>query len=159
MKTILVTGGAGFIGSHVTLLLLEQGFKVIVFDSFVNSSKKALLSVLKILKKTNPSFQKNLFVHKGDLRNKKSVEDLFKKYIESKKSIDCVIHLAGLKDVADSFSRPFEYWETNFIGSLNLLKVMDLYDCRRIVFSSSASVYDPNLKNLISEKLFKIFQI
>ena len=152
MKTVLVTGGAGFIGSHVTLLLLEEGFEVIVFDSFINSSNKVFMSILKILKKSNPLFQKNLFVHEGDLRNKKSVEDLFKKYIQGKKSIDCVIHLAGLKDIADSFIRPFEYWETNFIGSLNLLKVMDLYDCKRIVFSSSASVYEPNLKNLISEK-------
>ena len=90
-------------------------------------------------------------MHKGDLRNKKSVEYLFKKYIKGRKTIDCVIHLAGLKDVADSFIRPFDYWQTNFSGTLNLLKVMDLYNCNRIVFSSSASVYEPHLKNLISE--------
>ena len=70
MRTILVTGGAGFIGSHITLFLLERGFKVIVFDSFVNSSDKSLRAILNILKQTYPSFQDNLFVHKGDLRNK-----------------------------------------------------------------------------------------
>ena len=151
MIRILLTGGAGFIGSHICLLLLESGFEVIVIDSFVNSSIKSLKRVQSILSKTNSENVKNLIIIKGDLNNINDIKKIFESSIKENKPIEAVIHLAGLKSVRESFLQPLNYWENNLICSINLLKIMDQSNCRNIVFSSSATVYRNKLNELLKE--------
>ncbi len=127
-----MTGGAGYIGSHTCLLLLEAGFEVVVIDNLSNSSMESLRRVQKIT-------DKSIKFLKVDIRDEKRLEDIF----ESHEFIG-VIHFAGLKAVGESTEIPLEYYEQNVHGTVTLLKVMQKYDCKRIVFSSSATVYgDP----------------
>ena len=140
MKKILVTGGAGFIGSHTCVLLLEKGYEVIVFDSFQNSSISALDNVKQIIK-LNSSNKPNLKVIKGDLRDRILLEKVFEDENKSGLPIDGVIHFAGLKSVKESVKNPLLYWDANVISSINLLKVMQQNFCYKIVFSSSATIY------------------
>ena len=151
MNRILVTGGAGFIGSHICLLLLEEGFEVVVIDSFVNSSKKSLKRVLSIFNKIKPEKVNNLIIIKGDLRNIDDINKVFESSKKENKPIEAVIHLAGLKSVRESFLQPLRYWENNLISSINLLKIMNQFNCRNIVFSSSATVYKNKSNELLGE--------
>ena len=151
MRNILVTGGAGFIGSHTCLILLEKGYHVFVIDSFVNSSPKALNKILQINKSSNISIQNKLKVFNGDLLDTKFLEDVFSEITMLNKSIDGVIHFAGLKSVADSVNKPIEYWKVNVQGTINLLEIMGEYNCQTLVFSSSATVYANKGNNLLSE--------
>jgi len=129
---ILVTGGAGYIGSHTCLLLLEAGYNVIVFDNFSNSSSESIKRVEKI---TN----KSITLIEGDIRDRDSLREVFKNY-----KIDSVIHFAGLKAVGESVEQPLRYYENNVCGTVALCEVMSEYGCKSIVFSSSATVYgDP----------------
>jgi UDP-glucose 4-epimerase len=137
-RFILVTGGLGFIGSHTCVELLNCGYKVIVIDNLINSSKKNINRIYKI---TN----KNIIFYKIDIRNKK-LEFLFKKY-----NFYSVIHFAGLKAVADSNNNFFDYFDNNVNGTINLLRIMKKYNCNRFVFSSSACVYDEKSKSPIKE--------
>ena len=130
---ILVTGGAGYIGSHTVLLLLEAGYEVVVFDNFCNASQESLRRVEKIVGKNIP------FVE-GDIR---CSEDLDKAFTEYK--ISAVIHFAGLKAVGESVSEPLSYYDNNVNGTLVLCGAMRRHNCFQIVFSSSATVYgDPH---------------
>ena len=140
MSRILITGGCGYIGSHICLSLLEQDHELIVFDNFSTSSPIAIKRVIKL---ANISDFKNKNIHliKGDIRNISDIENAFKTFSEQKKVIDSVIHFAGLKSVKNSILNPIKYWDVNVIGTNNLLKVMDKYDCKTLVFSSSASIY------------------
>ncbi len=140
MKNILLTGGAGFIGSHTSLALLEKGYSVFVIDSFENSSPKMLKRVEEIYKKKHKKLSLNLKIFKGDLRDKFFLEEVFSTVSKYKK-IDGVIHFAGLKSVAESINKPLLYWENNVVGTINLLDTMNSYGCRNFVFSSSATVY------------------
>ncbi len=151
MKNILVTGGAGFIGSHTCLLLLERGYFVYVIDSFVNSSPKSLDKILEInkLKKTN--FQNKLKVFYGDLLDKNFLDNVFSGLTKINQKIDAVIHFAGLKSVSESVSKPLKYWQVNVVGTLNLLEVMEEYNCNTLVFSSSATVYAQSENILLLE--------
>ena len=153
MTRILVTGAAGYIGSHVSLVLLEKGYEIIGIDSFENSSPKALKSVLKILNNFEDFNQDNFNFIKGDIREKLFLKEVFQKALDENKPITDVIHLAALKSVSDSFQNPIRYWEYNVYGSMNLLNVMSFYDCRNLVFSSSATVYEQSNK-LLDEKTF-----
>ena len=141
MKSIFVTGGAGFIGSHTCLLLLERGFTLFILDLFANSSQKSLQRVSLILSKKNIDIKGKIFLVEGDIKNKNDIEKVFKMSLELNKTIEFVIHFAGLKSVAESVKSPGLYWENNVNGTINLLKVMEKYNCRNIVFSSSATVY------------------
>ena len=141
MTKLLVTGGAGFIGSHTCLLLLEKGYEVVVIDSFVNSSIKSLERVKEICKLSNKGDISNLKVYEDDFKNKNIIEKIFDQEISSGKPIAGVIHFAGLKSVKESFENPFLYYEANINSSINLLKTMNLYNCKLIVFSSSATIY------------------
>ena len=149
MSNILITGGAGFIGSHTSLLLLNNGDKVIIFDSFINSSSKNIARIKRFIKGTN--IENNLMLFKVDLRDYKSMEDIFYKLNKLNLKIDSVIHFAGLKDTNQSINNPLDYWDNNVNGSINLFKLMEKFDCRKIVFSSSAAVYDLSIdgNNLI----------
>jgi UDP-glucose 4-epimerase len=151
LKSILVTGGAGFIGSHTCLLLLEKGYEIFVIDSFINSSSKSLEKVLIILEKMNIFTRDRLHLIKGDLRIESDIEKVFQKSLEINKPIANVIHFAGLKSISDSKKVPLQYWDSNVVGTIKLLKIMDKYNCRNIVFSSSASVYKSYSKSLLNE--------
>ena len=129
---ILVTGGAGYIGSHTCVELLNADYDVVVLDNLSNSSEEALSRVEKIT-------GKSLEFYKADLLNKKEINDIF-----SIRKIDAVIHFAGLKAVGESVTIPLKYFHNNITGTLNLLEVMDGFNVKNIVFSSSATVYgDP----------------
>ncbi|WP_373032365.1 UDP-glucose 4-epimerase GalE [Sulfurovum sp.] len=130
---ILVTGGAGYIGSHTCVLLIEAGYEVVVFDNFSNSSKESLRRVEKIVGKSIP------FVE-GDIRSAEDMEKVFSSY-----DISAVIHFAGLKAVGESVEQPLRYYDNNIHGTLVLCEVMQKHGCKNIVFSSSATVYgDPH---------------
>ena len=151
MKSILVTGGSGFIGSHTTLLLLEKGYEIFIIDSFVNSSPKSIEKVCLILKHLNIDVQSKIHLIKGDIRCKSDIENVFQMSYKLNKRIEAVIHFAGLKSVSDSIRDPISYWENNVIGTINLLKIMSKYDCNNIVFSSSATVYKAKSDKLLTE--------
>lgn len=130
---ILVTGGAGYIGSHTCILLIEAGYHVIVLDNFSNASKESINRVEKIV-------GKEITLVEGDIRNR---DDLHKVFTTHK--IDAVIHFAGLKAVGESVAEPLKYYDNNIHGTIVLCEVMAEHDCKSIVFSSSATVYgDPH---------------
>lgn len=126
---ILVTGGAGYIGSHTCVELLNEGYKVIVVDNLSNSSEKALIRVEEIT-------GKKLTFYKADLLNRSAIDNIFKH-----EAIDSVIHFAGLKAVGESVSKPLEYYKNNIMGTLVLCDIMRKYGVINLVFSSSATVY------------------
>lgn len=129
---ILVTGGSGYIGSHTLIALTDFGYDFVVYDNLCNSSPESLKRVEKII-------NKEILFEEGDIRNKVAMQKLFSKY-----KIDSVIHFAGLKAVGESVEKPLEYYDNNVKGTLVLLEVMKEYNCKKIVFSSSATVYgDP----------------
>ncbi len=130
--TVLVTGGAGYIGSHTCVQLLNAGYEIVVLDNLSNSSEVALQRVEQI------SGQTVSFVH-GDIRDRDCLDRLFRSY-----SIDSVIHFAGLKAVGESCQLPLMYYENNVAGTLTLCQAMQAAGVHKLVFSSSATVYgDP----------------
>ncbi|MCE9683132.1 UDP-glucose 4-epimerase GalE [Halomonas alkalisoli] len=129
---ILVTGGAGYIGSHTTLVLLEAGYEVVVLDNLVNASQEALRRVQDIA-------GRSLTFIEGDIRNRACLDQLFDEH-----DIHAVIHFAGLKAVGESVARPLAYYDTNVNGSLTLCQAMQQAGVFRFVFSSSATVYGPD---------------
>ncbi|XP_068659372.1 UDP-glucose 4-epimerase GEPI48-like [Aristolochia californica] len=131
-KSVLVTGGAGYIGSHTVLQLLLSGYKAVVIDNLDNASEIAI----KRVKELAGEFGKNLEFHKIDLRDKEALNKVF-----SSSSFDAVIHFAGLKAVGESVQKPLLYYNNNIIGTINLLEVMGAHGCKKLVFSSSATVY------------------
>tara|TARA_A100001388_G_scaffold276796_1_gene265619 strand:+ start:1127 stop:2188 length:1062 start_codon:yes stop_codon:yes gene_type:complete len=155
IKTVLVTGGAGYIGSHTCLYLLEQDYKVFVIDSLVNSSSESLERIKFILKKDKQRKDKNLKFYQGSLNNKEFIDGVFFKASNEGNKIDAVIHFAGFKSVKESVQNPFLYWQNNVSGTINLVSVMNKYLCNKIVFSSSATIYKPNNFNLINENCAK----
>jgi UDP-glucose 4-epimerase len=128
-KTILVTGGAGYIGSHTCVLLLEAGYEVVVLDNLSNSRSDSLSRVEEM---TGSDIQ----FHLADLRDSRALKDLFKG-----ENIDAVIHFAGLKAVGESTEVPLDYYQNNVGGTANLLEEMNRRDVKDIVFSSSCTVY------------------
>ena len=141
MENILVTGGCGYIGSHVTLSLLKKGFNVSIIDSNVNSSRN-ILKKIEVLSYENKNLKiGKLSFYKGDMRNKHFLEKVFSKNLRKGNEFNAVIHLAGLKSVKESINYPKEYWDNNVNGSINLFNTMLKYNCFNLVFSSSATVY------------------
>ena len=130
--TILVTGGAGFIGSHTVVELQNAGYDVVVMDNLVNANPKCLKRVEAITGKKVPFYE-------TDIRDREGLEEIF-----TKEKIDGVIHFAGLKAVGESVEKPWEYYDNNITGTLTLVDVMRKHGCKNIIFSSSATVYgDP----------------
>lgn len=129
---ILVTGGAGYIGTHTCVELLDKGYEVVVVDNLYNASAKAVERVEQIT-------GKHVDFYEGDIRDGKLLDDIFEHH-----KIDFVIHFAGLKAVGESCAKPLEYYNNNIYGTLVLLETMRKHNCKKIVFSSSATVYgDP----------------
>ena len=148
---VLVTGGAGYIGSHTCLALLEEGHEVVVIDSYVNSDSKSLQRVIEILKLNDINKNIDLEIFSADIRDEKALDKLFLVHLNLGKPIQAVIHFAGLKSVRESIEKPLQYWDVNVNGSINLLRVMNRYKCRTIVFSSSATIYGNANEGPVSE--------
>ena len=151
MKTILVTGGLGFIGSHTCVSLLKKEINIFIVDSLFNSSLKTIKAIKKIFARNDLNVENKLFFFEGDIRDKLFLRKVFKYAEEMQKPIDAVIHFAGLKAVGESVNLPLEYWDNNVNGSICLFKVMEEFNCQTIVFSSSASVYGSHHQNKIIE--------
>ena len=133
-QTVLVTGGAGYIGSHTCVELLNAGFTPIIVDNLCNSSVESLQRVATITGKAVPTF------YEGDIRNAELLDNIFQTH-----SIDSVIHFAGLKAVGESVEKPLAYYDNNVAGTIQLLQAMQRHQVKCIVFSSSATVYgDPH---------------
>ena len=147
MSTILITGGAGYIGCHTVLELLNKGHIIVVLDSFITSSEKNLTKIKNFLKNKKKYILNNLHIFKSDLRDYQSIDKIFKTFELQNLSIDSVIHFAGLKNSNESINEPIQYWDNNVVGSINLFKIMEKYNCRNIVFSSSATIYDASLSD------------
>ena len=127
---VLITGGAGYIGSHTLVKILELNHQVCVIDNFINSSIDTLNRVKTITGKEFLSF-------KEDIRNFSGIKKIFNQFMP-----DIVIHFAGLKSVGDSVLNPLQYYENNVYGTVQILKSMEEAKCKKIIFSSSATVYD-----------------
>lgn len=129
---ILVTGGTGYIGSHTCVELLNKGYEVVVFDNLYNSKIDVVDKIEKIT-------GKKITFYKADMLDKESMRPIFEEH-----KLDAVIHFAGLKAVGESVAKPLMYYQNNITGTLNLCELMKEYGCKRIIFSSSATVYgDP----------------
>jgi UDP-glucose 4-epimerase len=139
MKKILVTGGAGYIGSHTTLVLLQRGFDVVVLDNFCNSAVTALMRVESIAKKS-------ITVLNGDVRDVNCLSEVF-----SQHDFAAVIHFAGLKAVGESVREPLRYYDNNVVGTLRLIDAMGAANVERLIFSSSATVYAASGKPRFTE--------
>ena len=126
---ILITGGIGYIGSHTSIELLNKGEEIVIIDNFCNSKPEMLDKIKQI---TN----KEVKFYEVDLLDKEGLTKVF-----SENKIDCVIHFAGLKAVGESVQKPIEYYHNNITGTLILLEVMKKFNCKKLVFSSSATVY------------------
>lgn len=129
MKTILVTGGAGYIGSHTLIELINNNFKVVAIDDLANSSRESLRRIEQITGHEIPFIE-------ADVRDQSALDDIFTTY-----DIDSVIHFAGLKAVGESVAKPLEYYDNNLVSTLVLLEAMRKHSVKQLVFSSSATVY------------------
>ncbi len=139
MQTLLLTGWTGYIGSHAAVVFLDAGYDVIILDNLSNSDASTIDKIETITWK-RPKF------YDADIRNKSEIEQVF-----TENTIDGVVHFAGLKSVGESYEKPFEYYENNVIGSKNLFEVMEKYGVKNIIFSSSATVYNPSEKPPFTE--------
>ena len=138
--SILVTGGAGFIGSHTVVELQNAGYDVVVLDNLSNSSEKSLERVSLITGKP-------VTFYKADILDREALEEIF-----AKEDLTACIHFAGLKAVGESVAKPWEYYENNIAGTLTLVDVMRKHNCKNIIFSSSATVYgDPAIIPITEE--------
>ncbi len=138
---VLVTGGAGYIGSHTCVELLNAGKDVVIVDNFYNCKKSSLDRIRALV-------NKDFKFYECDIRDKEGLDEIFKK-----EKIDSVIHFAGLKAVGESVHKPLEYFDNNVTGTLVLLDVMRNNGCKKIVFSSSATVYGMNNISPLTEDM------
>ena len=129
MSTVLVTGGAGFIGSHTSVELLNAGYDIIILDNFVNSKPESLKRIKELTGKDFKFYQ-------ADIRDEEAMTKVF-----AENKIDAVIHFAGLKSVPQSVKEPLNYYDNNIAGTVCLCRLMDKAGCKKLVFSSSATVY------------------
>ena len=142
--SILVTGGAGFIGSHTCVELLENGYDVVVVDNLSNSCEKSLERVKEIT-------GKEVTFYKGDILDREFLEGVFEK-----EDITSCIHFAGLKAVGESVEKPWEYYHNNLTGTLILVDVLKKYGAKNLIFSSSATVYGDPAQIPITEECPRI---
>ena len=147
MLNILVTGGAGYIGIHTCLALIEKGYKVFIIDSFVNSSIKSVQRLFKINK-----YKNKIHFYEGSLEDKIFLNWVFSDIKNKKLKVHGVIHFAGLKAVEKSVLEPIMYWQSNIVGTLNLLDVMKNNNCKNLIFSSSAAIYESQDNLFLSEE-------
>ena len=138
---ILVTGGTGYIGSHTCVELLNNGYEVVIIDNLCNSKKEVVNNIERIT-------GKKVLFFEGDVRDKEVLRNIF-----SNNDIGAVIHFAGLKAVGESVEKPLLYYQNNLDSTLNLCEVMNEFNVKKIIFSSSATVYGDPLKLPITEDM------
>ncbi|MBQ6829747.1 MAG: SDR family NAD(P)-dependent oxidoreductase, partial [Clostridia bacterium] len=138
---ILITGGCGYIGSHTCVELLDRNYDIVVLDNFYNSNPEALSRVKELTGKDFPFYE-------CDIRDAAGLSAIFEKH-----DIDVVIHFAGLKAVGESVQKPLEYFDNNVNGTLVLCDVMRKFGCKKMVFSSSATVYGMNNPSPLDETM------
>ncbi|NLN82568.1 MAG: UDP-glucose 4-epimerase GalE [Clostridiales bacterium] len=138
---ILITGGCGYIGSHTAIEMTKAGYEIVILDNFYNSKPEALRRLRELAGREIPFY-------KCDIRDAEGLRRIF-----SENSIEAVVHFAGLKAVGESVSKPLEYYENNVGGTVNLCQVMAEADCKRMVFSSSATVYGMNNPSPLREEM------
>lgn len=139
--SVLITGGAGYIGSHICVELLHLGYEIVLLDNFSNSNPEVLNRIKRI---TAKEFE----FYKADIMKKEEIERIF---IEN--DIDSVIHLAGLKSVGESIQDPINYYNNNIYGTIILCELMDKYNVKNLVYSSSATVYGVNNESPLTEDM------
>lgn len=144
--TVLVTGATGYIGSHTVCDLLSQNYPVVLLDNTANSTEKVIPQIAKIASKS----AEDLPFYNVDIRDLAKLEEVFQDCKSKNRTIEAVIHFAALKAAGESVKYPLDYYETNLVGTLNILKAMQKFECRQIIFSSSACVYG-NGNQLCSE--------
>ena len=140
MSSVLLTGGAGFIGSHTAVEMLEAGFDVVIVDNLYNSSESVIDRIAAITGKPAPKF------YCADVADKAAMERIF-----TENDIGAVVHFAGYKAVGESVAKPVEYYRNNLDTTLTLLETMKAHNCKRFIFSSSATVYGDNSEAPFSE--------
>ena len=145
MKTILVTGGAGFIGSHTCTSLIENGYEICVLDSLSHSDIRSLSKIKQIFSGKDINLNDKLTFFKGDLRNKEFIDSVFKKSKNQSKPINGVIHFAGFKSVAESVIDPLKYWENNLVGSFNLIKACQKTIVQRLFLAAAQQFMETHL--------------
>ena len=151
MRRLLITGGCGFIGSHTSYILLKSGYKLTIIDSYINSTNRSITRLKFLGKEIKNNIESNLEIFEGDIRDFELLNKIFLNAKSKGESIEGVIHFAGLKSVPDSLINPIEYWDVNLGGTLNLIKVMNIHNCKTIVFSSSATIYGKTNQQPIKE--------
>ena len=151
LEKVLITGGCGFIGSHTSAILLKQGYQVVIIDSNLNSSPKTIERISEILLQEGINTENRISFYRGDLLDASFVEKVFELEESLGNPIGYVIHFAGLKSVNESTISPLIYWDTNLVSTINLLKAMQINNCKNIIFSSSATVYQKQNIRLIKE--------
>ena len=140
-KSILLTGGTGYIGSHTTLELLNNGYEVVVIDNLSNSSRESL-------KRVEQLTQKSVTFAQVDVRDAEALNQVFENH-----NIQSVLHFAGHKAVGESVEKPIQYYQNNVAGTLTLCEVMARNNVFELIFSSSATVYGANAQSPISESM------
>ena len=151
MSIVLVTGGLGFIGSHISVALLKKGHSVLIIDSLLNSSEDNFLRIKNLAFTEDNKNVGKVFFEKADLREKSALAAIFSKFKDMDIPISSVIHCAGIKSVEESVYKPLNYWEININSTLSLLSVMKRYDCHILVFSSSATIYETRVMKKLTE--------
>ena len=141
MSTVLITGGAGYIGSHTAVCLLRAGYSVVLLDNLSNAERQTVSHIEALSGQAVP-------FHEADLLDKEALRAVFRAH-----KIDAVIHFAGLKAVGESVAQPLRYYHVNLLATLHLCEVMDEFDCRTLVFSSSAAVYGLNNRVPFTEEM------
>jgi len=152
-KKILLTGGIGYIGSHICVALLEYGYEISILDSDIKNCSEIVKNISKITELNHKKFKQRISLYEGDIRDKKILREIFLKLKNKGDKFSAVIHLAGLKSVSQSIKNPLDYWDVNVNGSINLLKVMNEFCCKTIIFSSSAMVYGSKKDLKLDESL------
>ena len=151
MKSILVTGGAGFIGSHTSLELIYKGYRLVLIDNFDNSSAESIERIKYISSLDNINVKDNFEFNFGDIKDENFLEYVFNKSKINNKEIKGVMHFAGVKSVSESVKNPIKYWDQNLKGTISLLTIMNKFNCRNLVFSSSATIYGLKNQSPLSE--------
>jgi len=136
---ILVTGGAGYIGSHTCLALINEGYDIVIIDNLSNSSKESI-------KRIEVLANQSIIFYNADVNDRASLENIF-----NENAIEAVVHFAGLKSVNESINIPVDYYENNVCSSISLFHVMSKFNCKTLVFSSSATVYGDTTISPIKE--------